>query len=313
MTMNSAAQVDQFFENWRREGWSKEQLIIKTAEAEMGWPYVWGAVGAQCTPEKRTYYMNRSAIGEKDREMIKKRCPVLSNQQSACHGCEYYPGDARTLIDDCQGFVKQVMSRVSISFTGGGCTSMWNNAGNWSEKGKLENMPLDRVCCVFIANGDKMDHIGIHIGQGVVIHCSIYVRKGKVPDKAWGWSHYAIPKGLGGDTPMPQHKTLRKGDSGPDVVECQEDLLKLGYDLSPYGADGKYGNTTIREVKKFQKAMGLSADGICGPKTWEALDAAVGPSPTPVTKLFTVHIPHLTEYQADGLIATYAGSWKTEE
>ena len=75
----------------------------------------------------------------------------------------------------------------------------------------------------------------------------------------------------------------------------------------------KYGNTTIREVKKFQKAMGLSADGICGPKTWEALDEAVGPSPTPVTKLFTVHIPHLTEYQADGLIATYAGSWKTEE
>ena len=311
--MNSAAQVDQLFENWRKEGWSKEQLIIKTAEAEMGWPYVWGAVGAKCTPERREYYMGRSAIGEKDREMIKKRCPVLSNKQSSCNGCEYYPNNARTLIDDCQGFVKQVMSRTGISFAGGGCTSMWNNNGNWTEKGKLENMPLDKVCCVFIANGEKMDHIGIHIGQGVVIHCSVYVRKGKVPDKAWGWSHYAIPKGLGGDTPMPTHRTLRKGYSGSDVVECQEDLLKLGYDLSPYGADGKYGNTTIREVKKFQKTSGLTADGICGPKTWEALDEAVGPSPTPTTKLFTVHIPHLTEYQAEGLINSYAGSWKTEE
>ena len=69
--------------------------------------------------------------------------------------------------------------------------------------------------------------------------------------------------------------TLRKGTSSPYVVECQEDLLKLGYDLAHYGADGKYGNITMREVKKFQKAQGLAVDGICGPKTWAALDAAV--------------------------------------
>jgi len=307
--MNSAAQVDQFFENWRREGWSKEQLIIKTAEAEMGWPYAWGAVGAPCTPEKRQYYMNRSAIGEKDRELIRKRCPVLNGSQGTCHGCEYFPGDARTLIDDCQGFAKQVHNRVGITFAGGGCTSMWNNASNWSEKGPLANMPLDRVCLVFIANGDKMDHVGIHVGQGIVIHCSVYVRKGKVTDKNWGWSHYAIPRGLGGDTPMPQHKTLRKGDSGPDVVECQEDLLILGYDLSPYGADGKYGNTTIREVKKFQKASGLTADGICGPRTWDELDHAVGPEP-PDSKLYTVTVFNLTEDAANALCAQYPDSRK---
>jgi peptidoglycan hydrolase-like protein with peptidoglycan-binding domain len=70
--------------------------------------------------------------------------------------------------------------------------------------------------------------------------------------------------------------TLRKGASGPYVTECQEDLLKLGYDLAHYGADGKYGNITMREVRKFQKAQGLAVDGICGPKTWAALDAAVG-------------------------------------
>ena len=108
------------------------------------------------------------------------------------------------------------------------------------------------------------------------------------------------------------HKTIKRGSTGPDVVECQEDLIKLGYDLSPYGADGKFGAKTEAAVKQFQTSVGLKADGIVGPKTWEALDAAVGPTP-PVTTLYTVHIPHLTEYQADALIATYAGSWKTAE
>ena len=56
---------------------------------------------------------------------------------------------------------------------------------------------------------------------------------------------------------------------------------------------------------------------------WERLKAANKPaeelpvpdttsSPTP-TQLYTVSIPHLTEYQADALIQTYAGAWKTKE
>ena len=53
-------------------------------------------------------------------------------------------------------------------------------------------------------------------------------------------------------------------------------VLKLGYDLAHYGADGKYGNITMREVRKFQRAQGLVVDGICGPKTWAALDRAKG-------------------------------------
>ena len=124
------------------------------------------------------------------------------------------------------------------------------------------------------------------------------------------------------------------------MTECQEDLLKLGYDLSPYGADGKYGNTTIREVKKFQTASGLTADGICGPMTWAALDAAVAgdsgsasgstggttsgsassqdagsspETPAPEPQRFTVHIPHLQRYEAEAYVASVPGAWMTEE
>ena len=108
---------------------------------------------------------------------------------------------------------------------------------------------------------------------------------------------------------MPTHLTLRKGASGPDVVECQNDLLQLGYDLNPYGADGKYGSTTIREVKKFQAASGLTADGICGQKTWAALDEAVAGGGS----LYTVTIEHLTKAQADALKTQYPDADIKEE
>ena len=165
----------------------------------------------------------------------------------------------------------------------------------------------------------KMDHTGLHVGGGRIIHCSGEVKIGKTTDR--GWTHFAIPNGMEGDVPMPTTKpTLRKGASGPYVTECQEALLKLGYDLSPYGADGKYGNTTIREVKKFQTASGLTADGICGPMTWAALDAAVAgdsgsapETPAPEPQRFTVHIPHLQRYEADDYVASIPGAWMTEE
>lgn len=308
--MYSAKQVDQMADDWKRQGLSKEDFIVKCAEAELGWPYVWGAVGAQCTPSKRKMYANRDSCPEGEKSEIVKKCPVLSGKQSACDGCQYYPGGECVLIDDCQGFVKQVMSRVGISFAGGGCTSMWNSNGNWSQKGKISEMP-DVVCCVFYNRGDKMEHIGIHIGGGQIIHCSGTVKHGNTGERMW--THYAIPKDLGGDTPMPTHSTIRKGSTGPDVVYCQECLMQLGYDLSPYGADGKFGAKTESAVKAFQRDHGLKADGIVGPMTWDALEKAIGPGPEPAETKYTVTIPHLTLEQADALIGQYPGATKTAE
>jgi hypothetical protein len=196
-----------------------------------------------------------------------------------------------------------------IEINGVGATSQWNNDANWKAKGKIDDMPTGQVCCVFQYNSSngKMDHTGLYVGGGRIIHCSGEVKTGKITDK--GWTHYAVPVGLEGDVPVPTTKpTLRKGATGPYVVECQEDLLKLGYDLSPYGADGKYGDTTIREVKKFQTASGLTADGICGQMTWAAMDAAVKPDPTPKTDYYTVTIQHLTLYDVEALKARYDGA-----
>ena len=70
-------------------------------------------------------------------------------------------------------------------------------------------------------------------------------------------------------------RLLKKGMSGSDVRELQQNLLKLGYALPKYGADGDYGAETVEAVKAFQKKNGLEADGFYGPNTHKSLLAAL--------------------------------------
>lgn len=59
------------------------------------------------------------------------------------------------------------------------------------------------------------------------------------------------------------------GSSGDEVIEIQQKLSELGY---YYGnIDGKFGSNTKKAVIQFQKDNNLSADGIVGIKTLEAL------------------------------------------
>ncbi|AIW03428.1 endolysin [Bacillus phage Moonbeam] len=66
---------------------------------------------------------------------------------------------------------------------------------------------------------------------------------------------------------------FRKGDSGSEVKALQEKLIKLGYKLPKFGADGQYGDEMIAAVKAFQKDNGLAVDGITGKDTTTKLDA----------------------------------------
>ena len=309
--MKSATHVDNDINNWKTMGMSKAETVVLIAEDCIGWPYVYGERGAYDTPAKRRSRadaLDGSMPGEA--AVIRKGCQVLNGSKGDCSGCKYYPGGAKTRCFDCRGFTYWVLQQVGITINGAGATSQWNTDANWKAKGNISDMPSGQVCCVFMNKGSKMEHTGLHVGGGRIIHCSGEVKIGKTTDR--GWTHFAIPNGMEGNIPVIVTKTtLRKGASGDSVVECQEDLLKLGYDLSPYGADGKYGNITIREVKKFQAASGLSVDGICGPMTWAALDAAVeSVGSTPSAVLYTVHIPHQPGSAAGDIIRAYPGSWK---
>ena len=165
---------------------------------------------------------------------------------------------------------------------------------------------------VFVWNGKTFSHVGLYIGDGTVIEAAntlAGVTTSKV--SATKWSRWGELTGVtfdGQPDPGPETKpTLRKGDKGPYVTLAQTELIQRGYALPKYGADGDFGNETLSAVKAFQKDHGLTADGVIGPATWEALDG------TEPEKHYTVTVPHLTLRQAEGLIAQYPDATKAEE
>jgi peptidoglycan hydrolase-like protein with peptidoglycan-binding domain len=66
-------------------------------------------------------------------------------------------------------------------------------------------------------------------------------------------------------------RALRQGASGSDVRELQKELRKAGFSVK---VDGQFGSTTVRAVKRFQRAAQLTASGTVGRKTVAALKAA---------------------------------------
>lgn len=66
------------------------------------------------------------------------------------------------------------------------------------------------------------------------------------------------------------YRTMQFGTAGTRVRILQRALMALGFDVT---VDGDYGSTTYRAVKAFQTVVGLTADGKCGKKTMQKLEA----------------------------------------
>lgn len=70
------------------------------------------------------------------------------------------------------------------------------------------------------------------------------------------------------DTSASATRTLTQGSAGSDVDKVQAKLVELNYLTS---ASGTYDNATAAAVKAFQSRNKLTADGIAGTKTFNAL------------------------------------------
>ena len=66
-------------------------------------------------------------------------------------------------------------------------------------------------------------------------------------------------------------KELTKGSKGDTVKALQTLLIANGCSCGDSGADGSFGGATQTAVKKYQKAKGLTEDGVVGAKTWAKL------------------------------------------
>lgn len=85
---------------------------------------------------------------------------------------------------------------------------------------------------------------------------------------AQGFSKQTVD-GIAGPNTLAGCPMVKQGARGGITRLIQEKLNGLGYDCG--SVDGIFGSKTLAGVKAFQRAHGLSADGIVGPKTWAEL------------------------------------------
>ena len=205
--MNTATKVDQIIQELKQQELSKAVMAVRIANACLGWAYVFGARGENCTPSNRRSYYN-----SKKKETIKSKCKNFDGSGS-CSGCKWHPGGT-TRFFDCRGFTYWVFKQIGITINGGGATTQYNTDSNWEIKGPISEMPRDKVCCVFRydASTKKMEHTLLYDGEGHYIHDNGEVRK--VDTSKYNATHYAVPKGLYTDLP----------DKKPDEV-----VIVVGY------------------------------------------------------------------------------------
>lgn len=77
---------------------------------------------------------------------------------------------------------------------------------------------------------------------------------------------------------------MRRGAKGAEVKTLQTGLIRLGYDLGRYGADGDFGQATEAAVKKFQTDNRLPVDGVWDAECQERLTERLGIVGEPVDR-----------------------------
>ncbi len=235
-------------------------------------------------------YYERYVIGpetknEKADEIVKLATERIWNCRYVLGALGNYAKDGIQEFD-CRGFTWWLLHQVGVEISKVGATTQYNTASDWVERGLTKDMP-NLVTPVFMyrVSDGKMVHTGMHIGDGVIIHCTSNggVKYGDLSNTSW--THYAIPKGLYTPEEIERARgrkimrTLKAGCSGDDVKRLQETLNKLGFNCG--NPDGIFGAKTKTAVMAFQSAYGLKADGIVGTQTRAAIQKAAGADEIP--------------------------------
>ena len=288
---------------------STQALIEKFQQALADeWGYIWGTAGEKWTAAKQA-------------ELEKTTDSARANSR------KYGKKWIGHMVADCSGLFSWAFKQLGGYMYHGSDTMYRKYCTDHGElkKGKRsDGATLKPGTAVFVWNGEKYSHVGLFIGDGTVIE-AMGAQNGVTTTKvtASKWTYWGELKGVdysgAQPEPVPETKpTIRRGDKGQYVVECQTDLISLGYDLGKWGADGDFGAQTEKAVKAFQKehngpdGKALKVDGVVGESTWWALDAAVGPQPQPEKK-YSVIISGLDYTQAQAIAANYPGSEIVEE
>ena len=291
------------------------------------WGYIWGQAGDMWTEAKQRQKVNYMV--SKYGTSWKKNSEAKDDNyyRAALYGDKWIGHR----VADCSGLFKWAFGQFKVYIAHGSNTifrSYTTKTGRLSKGKRLDGATLKPGTAVFTykESKDNYSHIGLYIGGTKVIEASGTEAGVCVSNiSASKWTHWGelknvdyeinysdVHDGFPKDTGW--RPTIRKGSKGQDVIECQTMLYKLGYDIGVWGIDGDFGSATEKAVKAFQSDHKLTGDGIVGPMTWDALQAAYNAiNEHPQEKLYTICIHHLDKTQATALHNNYPGSIITEE
>lgn len=177
--------------------------------SKKGCGYVYGATGQKLTQSVLNALYNRHP-DDVDKELCWK----------LWQGKQVY---------DCAGFVSEAMKQIGFSITAG-ATSAWNN-GKWAEKGTIDTLPKDKVCCLYrqsTKDPSKKQHTGVYFGDGTFMD-SRGTKSGVIGPNvmdSYPWTHWAIPPQLVDSNPT---------TSTPEVI-------KVAYQAKVTASSGKTVN-----------------------------------------------------------------------
>ena len=118
---------------------------------------------------------------------------------------------------------------------------------------------------------DEM-HFEINAGTAAVARVAKAIRAGKKPGPSGG----AVS---GGGSSSPTYKTVSGSTPLVKLYHKGEPVKRIQKAVG-VKADSYYGPSTVKAVKKWQKANGLVADGIFGDKSWGVLNGGKAKKPS---------------------------------
>lgn len=240
---------------------SKAELFLEHLINSLKNPYLWGAQGESMLDAITNYIRikEEGSATNTNRVLayIKATYPSLYTELSSIN------------FTDCSGlgvehFLK--MRYIKSDMTADG---LYNRCRKVT---RSELRPCDGV---FRKSGEKMVHVGyVYSVSGdnvTVIHAKgreTGVVRESINESRWtDYGRFPWFE----DAYVTISRNLRMKMTGEDVKAVQEALISKDFPCGKSGADGEYGSKTVDAVRAFQVSQELTADGVCGKQTVNAL------------------------------------------